>query len=128
MEILKIAGLGVAAALLVLTVRSVRPEMAALMAMAAGVILFYLAVSRLSAVVAVMQSLTEKAGLQEEYLTVLLKVIGIAYVAEFAGQTCRDAGEESLAAKVEMGGKVLVLAMASPIVVALVDLVLGVVP
>jgi stage III sporulation protein AD len=51
-----------------------------------------------------------------------------AYVSEFAAQTCRDAGEDSLAAKVEMGGKVLVLAMASPVIVALVELVLEVVP
>lgn len=128
MEILQIAGLGVAAALMAMVIRGSRPEMASLLAMAAGALLFFLAVSRLQAVVAVMQSLTQKAGLQEGYLKVLLKVVGIAYVAEFAAQTCRDAGEESLAAKVEMCGKVLVLAMASPIIVSLVELVLGVVP
>ena len=102
--------------------------MASILAMAAGVLLFYLAVSRLQAVVAVMNQLVQKAGLAQDYLKVLLKVVGIAYVSEFAAQTCRDAGEDSLAAKVEMGGKVLVLAMASPIIVALVDLVLEVVP
>jgi stage III sporulation protein AD len=128
MEILQIAGLGVAAALMAMVIRGSRPEMASLLAMAAGALLFFLAVSRLQAVVAVMQTLTQKAGLQEEYLKVLLKVVGVAYVAEFAAQTCRDAGEESLAAKVEMCGKVLVLAMASPIIVSLVELVLGVVP
>ena len=128
MEILQIAGLGVAAALMAMVIRGSRPEMASLLAMAAGGLLFFLAVSRLQAVVAVMQSLTQKAGLQEEYLKVLLKVVGVAYVAEFAAQTCRDAGEESLAAKVEMCGKVLVLAMASPIIVSLVELVLGVIP
>ena len=128
MEILQIAGLGVAAALMAMVIRGSRPEMASLLAMAAGALLFFLAVSRLQAVVAVMQSLTQKAGLQEEYLKVLLKVVGVAYVAEFAAQTCRDAGEESLAAKVEMCGKVLVLAMASPIIVSLVELVLGVIP
>ena len=128
MEILQIAGLGVAAALMAMVIRGSRPEMASLLAMAAGALLFFLAVSRLQAVVAVMQTLTQKAGLQEEYLKVLLKVVGVAYVAEFAAQTCRDAGEESLAAKVEMCGKVLVLAMASPIIVSLVELVLGVIP
>ncbi len=128
MEILQIAGLGVAAALLAMVIRGSRPEMASILAMAAGVLLFYLAVSRLQAVVAVMNQLVQKAGLAQDYLKVLLKVVGIAYVSEFAAQTCRDAGEDSLAAKVEMGGKVLVLAMASPVIVALVDLVLEVVP
>jgi len=128
MEILQIAGLGVAAALLAMVVRGSRPEMASLLAMAAGALVFFLAVSRLQAVVAVMEQLVAKAGLAQDYLKVLLKVVGVAYVSEFAAQTCRDAGEDSLAAKVEMGGKVLVLAMASPIIVALVELVLGVVP
>ena len=128
MEILQIAGLGVAAALLAMVIRGSRPELASLLAMAAGALVFFLAVSRLQAVVAVMDQLVQKAGLAQDYLKVLLKVVGIAYVSEFAAQTCRDAGEDSLAAKVEMGGKVLVLAMASPIIVALVDLVLEVVP
>ncbi len=128
MEILQIAGFGIAAALLSMVVRGARPELAALISLAAGAILFFLAISKLEAVVAVMQLLSSKAQLQKEYLTVLLKVIGVAYVAELAAQTCRDAGEESLAGKVELGGKVLVLAMASPIVVALVELVLEVVP
>ncbi len=128
MEILQIAGLGVAAALLAMVIRGSRPELASLLAMAAGALVFFLAVSRLQAVVAVMNQLVQKAGLAQDYLKVLLKVVGIAYVSEFAAQTCRDAGEDSLAAKVEMGGKVLVLAMASPIIVALVDLTLEVVP
>jgi stage III sporulation protein AD len=128
MEILQIAGLGVAAALLAMVVRGSRPEIASLIAMAAGVLVFFLAVSRLQAVVAVMEQLVDKAGLAQDYIKVLLKVVGVAYVSEFAAQTCRDAGEDSLAAKVEMGGKVLVLAMASPVIVALVELVLEVVP
>lgn len=128
MEILQIAGLGVAAALLAMVVRGSRPEIASLIAMAAGALVFFLAISRLQAVVAVMEQLVQKAGLAQDYLKVLLKVVGVAYVSEFASQTCRDAGEDSLAAKVEMGGKVLVLAMASPIIVALVELVLEVVP
>ncbi len=128
MEILQIAGLGVAAALLAMVVRGSRPEIAPLIAMAAGVLVFFLAVSRLQAVVAVMEQLVDKAGLAQDYIKVLLKVVGVAYVSEFAAQTCRDAGEDSLAAKVEMGGKVLVLAMASPVIVALVELVLEVVP
>jgi stage III sporulation protein AD len=118
----------VAAALLAMVVRGSRPEIASLIAMAAGVLVFFLAVSRLQAVVAVMEQLVEKAGLAQDYIKVLLKVVGVAYVSEFAAQTCRDAGEDSLAAKVEMGGKVLVLAMASPVIVALVELTLEVVP
>lgn len=128
MEILQIAGLGVAAALMAMVVRGSRPELASLLAMAAGALVFFLALGRLKAVVAVMELLLNKADLAGDYLKVLLKVVGISYVAEFAAQTCHDAGEDSLAAKVEMGGKVLVIAMAAPIVVAIVELVLEVVP
>jgi len=56
-------------------------------------------------------------------MSLILKVIGIAYIAEFGAQVCRDAGEGAVAAKVELAGKALVLLLALPIVYAILDFV-----
>ena len=62
------------------------------------------------------------------YLDTVLRVIGVAYLAAFGGQVCRDAGEGALAAKVELAGKVLILAMSVPLMFALLDLILRILP
>jgi stage III sporulation protein AD len=58
------------------------------------------------------------------YITTILKVIGIAYLADFGAQLCKDAGESAIAAKIELGGKILILLLAIPILTALMELIL----
>lgn len=70
--------------------------------------------------------LTQIANVRVAYIDVVLRIIGIAYLTEFAAQVSRDAGEGALGQKVELGGKALILVLAVPIVGALVHLVLGV--
>lgn len=128
MEIVQIAGFSVAAAFAALTVRRVHPEMGLLLALCAGAILLLVAAGKLQGMVAVMVSLCQKAQLKDEYLGVLLKVIGVSYLGQFAAQVCRDAEEEGLAQKVELTGKILLLALASPIMISLMDMILELVP
>ena len=58
----------------------------------------------------------------------VLKITGIAYIAEFGAEICRDAGEGAIAAKIEMAGKVIIIALAVPIITSLLDLVLKIMP
>lgn len=62
------------------------------------------------------------------YVKTILKVIGIAYIAEFTAQISKDAGFGSMAAKVELAGKIIILAMAVPILTALVETIIGLMP
>jgi len=57
-----------------------------------------------------------------------LRIVGIAALCELGAQVCKDADENGLAAKIEIGGKLMVLALAAPIALSLVDLVLGILP
>jgi stage III sporulation protein AD len=59
---------------------------------------------------------------------VLIKIIGIAYLAQFAGEICKDAGESAMAAKVERGGRIMILAAALPAAVTLLDMVAALLP
>lgn len=128
LEIVQIVGLALVAAVLVVVLRPLRPEMALLLSVAAGVVLFLLVVDKVAAVVGVMRELAGRAGVNALYLGVILKIVGIAYIAEFGAQVCRDAGEGALAAKVELAGKVLVLVLAVPVLVAVLDTLLALLP
>jgi stage III sporulation protein AD len=62
------------------------------------------------------------------YFTSVLKITGIAYISEFGAEICRDAGEGAIASKIEMAGKVIIIALAIPVITSLIDLVLKIMP
>lgn len=114
MDVIKMAGFAVGAALLLLLLRRVKPEVAVIAAVAAGVLLLLMALPSVQEIIGGITSLAEKGGVQQRYLTQLLKVTGISLLMDFAAQTCRDAGEEGLAMKTELAGRVMILVLALP--------------
>lgn len=62
------------------------------------------------------------------YVETILKIIGIAYIAEFASQISKDAGQGSIASKIELGGKILILTMAIPILTVLIETIIQLIP
>ncbi len=123
MEILRFAGLGVTAAVLALMIRSTHPAMALNIGIAAGILLFLAALGPLSGIIGFVENMAGRYGIDAGYIGVVLKVIGVAYIAEFAVQICKDAGENAVAGKVELGGKVLMLSLSLPVMGALLELV-----
>lgn len=127
MEILQVLGLAVAAGVVLVVLRQQRPEMALLLSVATGVVLFTLVVGRLLAVIQTLEALGSRARIDVAYLGTVLKIIGIAYLADFGSQVLTDAGERAIAAKVEMAGKVLIVLLAVPILVAILERLLDMV-
>lgn len=121
MEILQIVGAGLIVAVLIVIIKQQRPEMAMQLSLAFGVIVLLLVLGKVSNVIEVLKELTQRANVNQFYLSTILKVIGIAYIAEFGAQVCRDAGEVAVASKVEFASKVLIMVLAVPIVVAIID-------
>ncbi|MEW6274247.1 MAG: stage III sporulation protein AD [Bacillota bacterium] len=128
MEIMQIVGIGIVAAVLAVTIRQNKPEIAATVSIAAGLIIFLLVLGKIGAVVDVLKELANRADLNAIYLATILKITAIAYIAEFGAQICRDAGEGALAVKIEFAAKVLVLILAVPILAAVLQALLKLVP
>ena len=128
MEILQIVALGLVTAVLAVIVRSQRPELAILLSTAAGLIIFLLILGKVAVVISTIRELADRAGISTVYLGTVMKIAGIAYIAEFGAQVCRDAGEGTLAAKIELAAKVIILVLAVPIVVAVLQSLLKLVP
>lgn len=128
MEILQVVGVGLIATVLLVIIRKQRPELAVQLSIATGVILFLFVLAKIQAIVQVLDDLANKAQINRYYLTTLMKIVGIAYIAEFGAQICRDAGESAIASKVELAAKILVLVLALPIILALMDSLMGLLP
>ncbi len=128
MDILQIVALGIISTSLIIILKSLRPEFTIYISILTGILIFYLLIPKFVQVINLLQDLSNRADLNIEYFSTLLKIIGVAYIVEFGSQLCRDAGENSIALKIEMAGKLSILVLALPIVLGLVDLILKVLP
>ncbi|CAM4232127.1 stage III sporulation protein AD [Paenibacillus tarimensis] len=128
MEIIQIVGLGLIATVLILVIKEHKPMFAFLLAAFTGIYVFLFLIGKIDAVIQVLKELAERSGIPSVYLQTILKIIGIAYIAEFGAQIVRDAGQESIATKIEFAGKVLILVMGVPIIGVIIETVLGLMP
>jgi stage III sporulation protein AD len=127
-DILQIVGIGFLATVLILVIREQKPMFAFLLAIFVGISIFLALVGKIDDVITVLEELAERSGIPTVYLKTMLKIIGIAYIAEFGAQIVRDAGLESIASKIEFAGKMLILVMAVPIISVIVETVLNLLP
>jgi stage III sporulation protein AD len=128
LDILQIVGLGIVAAVIIIVLRTQKPEIAIQVSIVTGVVIFMLLASKLAAVVQMLESYANKADINPVYFSTVLKIIGIAYITEFGAEVCKDAGESSIASKIELAGKVMIVVLAVPIITSLLDLIIKIMP
>ncbi len=83
---------------------------------------------KLGFIIESINNLANKANIPSVYITLIIKLIGIAYLMEFAIQLCKDCGEGNIASKLEFGGKIIVMTMSFPILLSIVEMVLDIIP
>lgn len=125
MDMLQIAGIGIVGVLLAVQFKAVKPEYAVYLSVAVSVLIFLFTVSKLGIIVDTIDTISSYVSVNSEYITVLVKIIGITYIAEFACAICRDAGNASAASQIEVFGKLSILAVSMPILLALLETVGG---
>ncbi|GAE87645.1 stage III sporulation protein AD [Acetivibrio straminisolvens] len=128
MEIFQIIGLALVATVIALLLKAHRPELALQISLVTGIIIFLVILGKITAVVDLLNSYAQRVNIDMVYINTLLKIVGIAYIAEFGAEVCRDAGEGAIASKVELAGKVIIVVMAVPIITSLLDLIISVMP
>lgn len=124
MEIVKIVAFALVALLVTMMVKNNRPYIATSISIVAGIVIFMFMISRLTIIVNFLQSLSNKANIDIVYLDTVFKILGIAYLTSFCSEICKDAGESSIASKVEFSGKILILTLAIPILMAVMQTIL----
>lgn len=123
MDIEKVVGIGITAVVLAVLLRGYRPEIAALVSIAAVTIIFVIISPYLKSVMAMFVDLSEQIGIEMQYIVIVIRVIGVAYIAQLGAEISRDAGEGAIGTKIEMGGKVIIIALSMPVIYKLFEVI-----
>ena len=127
MEISKIIALGLVGTIFSVLLKKENPQIAMLVAVVTGILIFLMLCTPLGNLLVLLRKTAEQAGVGEGYFSVVLKVIGIAYLTQFGAQLCADAGDGAIASKIELAGKVLMMTVAAPVLTGLLEMVMGLV-
>lgn len=128
MEIIKIIGIAFIALITIILLKQYRPEFAVYISLLTGVLILILVIDQLAGIINLLQSLASKTSINMSFLSLLIKITGIAFLSEFAVSICRDSGEGAIASKIEIGSKIVIISMSIPIISSLLEIILKILP
>lgn len=128
MDIVKIIGVGLISLIIIIILKQYKPDFAIYLSILAGAIIILLVMDKLSNIVSLLTSIQNKSNTNNQFLVILLKITGIAFLTEYASSICNDAGESAISTKIDLGGKVLIIALSIPIIQALLELIIKIMP
>ena len=128
MEIIQIVGISIIAVILAAVIRQYRPELALQISVVTGLLIFFVVIFKMASVLDALRTFTGRMNIDTVYISTVFRIVAIAYIAEFGAQVCKDAGENSIASKIELAGKVIILVLAVPILMALMELIMEIIP
>lgn len=128
MDIIKIIGIAFIAIIIIVILKQYRPEFAIYASIIAGIFILTMVSGTLSGIIDMITSISSKTNINSEFLTILIKITGIAILTEFAVSICKDSGESAIASKVDIGGKIIIVSMSIPIINALINTVVKILP
>lgn len=121
MTVVSIAVVGIVSVLLAVSLKGMKGEYGTFLVLAAGFFIFFYGVGKLSTILDTMKEIQSYIKINSVYLSTLVKMIGITYIAEFASGICKDAGYSAVGTQIEIFGKLSVLAVSMPILLALIE-------
>lgn len=127
-DVMKLVGIAIISTILCMVIKKDRPEMAMFIGILTGIMILLSVTYKLNFIIDSINDLAHKANIPTMYISLIIKLIGIAYLIEFAIQICKDCGEGNIASKLEFGGKIIVMTMSFPILVSIIDMILNIIP
>lgn len=128
MDIIKIIGTGLVSLVIIIIVKQYKPEFAIYVSLITGVLILTLVFDKMSSIISLLNNLANKSAVNNKFIILLLKITGIAILTEFAVSICKDSGETAIANKLDIGGKVIIVAVSIPIISSLLETVSQVLP
>ena len=128
MDIIKIIGIALIALIIIIIVRQYRPEFVMYVSLIAGALILMLILDKMGAIIDLLESLSNKTAINNEFLVLLIKITGIAFLTEFTVSICKDSGESAIANKVDIGGKIIIISMSIPIIASLLETIIKILP
>lgn len=128
MDVIKIIGIGIISLILIIITKQYKPEFAIYISLIAGILILTLIIDKLTNIFQLLQSISSKASINNNFLEILLKITGIAFLTEFAVSICKDSGESAIASKIEIGSKIIIISISIPIISNLLEIVIDILP
>ena len=128
MDIIKIIGVGLIGLIIIIIMKQYKPDFVIYVSLIVGTIILFMIMDKLNGIIYILKSLSNKASINSEFLVILLKITGIAFLTEFAVSICNDSGETAIANKIDLGGKIIIIAISIPIISALLELIIKILP
>ena len=112
-----------AAALAAVLLKQIKSEYSIFLVTGAAIILFLVVLSQIGTVIETIQKIQKLIHFDDVYINILVKITGFSYLTQFAADICKDCGYQSLAGQLQIFGKISVLAVSMPVVMALLEMV-----
>lgn len=126
--LLKICGFALLSALCALLLHAQHHQAGRMVALCAGFMLLTGTLTQMEGVIQALRSFCQSAGLENETVVLIIRLIAMAYITEFAAQACKDAGEEGLSKKCALAGKIILAGQTVPLVTEIGQIALGFLP
>ncbi len=124
----KIVGIALVTVIATLIVRPVRPDFAVFISVVGGVIILFLLAGYIADIFDIFSKIFTFTNVNASLYKIILKIIGVGYLVEFTASLCADTGNGSLGDKVLLGGKIVILVMALPIITSILEIVMELLP
>ena len=128
MEIIKIIGIALIALIIIIMLKQYRPKYAIFISILTGILILFLVMDRLTGIINLIESIQDKFSINTQFIALLIKITGIAFLSEFAISVCKDSGEAAIASKIEIGSKIIIISMSVPIISSLLEIILKILP
>lgn len=126
MLIFKIITIAIIVTISSLVLKQSRPDIAMLISVAGGILILLMLFNQFSSIFKWINNLAAKTGIDNSVFSPIFKIIGIGYLAEFSASVCEDAGNKSMANKVILSAKIIILVLSLPILNSLIDTIVSV--
>jgi len=125
MEIVRIILVGIITCVASVILKNIKPELSLLVSLSGGIVILIMIINSLTSVISAFSSDVSKTNINTQLFSSILKIVGIGYLTEFGANICQDSGNGSLADKILLAGKVIILCFALPIVNSMLNVVIG---
>ena len=126
MDIFKITAFAVCGAVLSLVLKEYRPSIAVCLGILCALLLFFEVLGQINYIFTSVNTIASGLSVNREYMETIIKIIGVSCISRFGTEICRDAGQNAIAANLELAGKIIIVALSLPLLISVINLILGV--
>ena len=128
MEVFKLVSVAIIISITIIIVKQVKPEFATVLVVLGSAIMLVEIFKLFVVPIDELQNILNKTGIDNKLFGIILKILGVGYLIEFGASICLDTGNSSIADKLILGGKLLILTLAIPIIKSIFNVVIGLIP